>query len=325
MKKLFQTKRKPAKGQGFRLLAAKTKKRKQRVSAAATGGDFMAEEPNLGVARALVVILLLHIAAIAAIAVHNQSTKHNLVTTPETNITLDDQSPEVTVAPSSAEPVTPVAGKGHNWRFVYPGDTYASIAASYGIGEEELLRMNHGETLKVNSAIRVPAEPVKKSAVADANQLPPLEPTASQIQGVLPPVPAEPVVAKVADPVLPKVEKAAIPTEYEVVSDPEPVAPAVQKVEPAPVLPKPVPVVIPEVKPEPVVQKVVVPEVQQPEPEPVVKKPEPPKFKTYTVKKGDTIWGIANKHGITSKALLKANGNPDPRKIGIGKKLKIPN
>lgn len=330
MKKLFQTKRKPAKGQGFKILPAKTRKRKQRVSAAATGGEFIAEEPNLGVARALVVILLLHIAAIAAIAVHNQSTKDNLVVAPEPSITLDDQSPQATVAPSSALPVESASNEKLGWRFVYPGDTYSSIAASYGIDEAELRRLNSNEALKVNSAIRVPAEPVKKASLASVDQLPSIQ-TVETTREELPPVQPEPVVAKITEPVLPEVVEPVVPQEYEIVAPPEPIE--VAKVEQEPVVPKPEPTIVQEMKkPEPVVEKVVepevavvVPEVKKPEPKPEVKKPVVPQFKTYTVKKGDTIWGIAKKHGISPAALLKANGNPDPRKIGIGKQLKIPN
>lgn len=44
---------------------------------------------------------------------------------------------------------------------------------------------------------------------------------------------------------------------------------------------------------------------------------------TYTVKKGDTLSGIASKHGTTYKKIAKENGIIDPNVILVGQKLKI--
>ena len=52
---------------------------------------------------------------------------------------------------------------------------------------------------------------------------------------------------------------------------------------------------------------------------------EEPAYTTYLVKKGDTLYGIAKKNGITLKALMDANPEvTDPRKLRVGQKLKIP-
>jgi LysM repeat protein len=45
---------------------------------------------------------------------------------------------------------------------------------------------------------------------------------------------------------------------------------------------------------------------------------------SYTVKSGDTAWGIARRHKISADDLLKANGITDARKLRIGMKLSIP-
>ena len=49
-----------------------------------------------------------------------------------------------------------------------------------------------------------------------------------------------------------------------------------------------------------------------------------PKFLTYTVQEGDTLFGIARKHGITMKLLQKTNGLADPSALRVGEILKIP-
>ena len=44
---------------------------------------------------------------------------------------------------------------------------------------------------------------------------------------------------------------------------------------------------------------------------------------TYTVKKGDTLSGIAKKYGTTWQKLKKVNGIKDANKIYVGQKIVI--
>lgn len=44
----------------------------------------------------------------------------------------------------------------------------------------------------------------------------------------------------------------------------------------------------------------------------------------YKVKKGDTMWSIAQKYGITLKALREANPDVEPTKMRVGTILVIP-
>lgn len=45
---------------------------------------------------------------------------------------------------------------------------------------------------------------------------------------------------------------------------------------------------------------------------------------TYSVKPGDTLWVIAQKHGVTVKAVAEANHLSDPNSISVGQALTIP-
>ena len=54
----------------------------------------------------------------------------------------------------------------------------------------------------------------------------------------------------------------------------------------------------------------------EPEPEPVVV--------TYTVRSGDSLWGIARKFGVSSSALAELNGINNANFIRVGQVLKIP-
>jgi len=66
----IQTKRDVGKKAGFKILHARIKRKKQRA-VAATPEDLGADVPNVGIGRALLVILVLHIVAIGAIVMHS--------------------------------------------------------------------------------------------------------------------------------------------------------------------------------------------------------------------------------------------------------------
>lgn len=64
-------------------------------------------------------------------------------------------------------------------------------------------------------------------------------------------------------------------------------------------------------------------EVPKPVAKPVDKPAAKPAAKVYTVKAGDTLIGIANKHKTTVANLVKLNGIKDANKIAVGQKIKL--
>lgn len=279
---------------------AKTRKRKQRVSAAASGGDFAVEEPNLGVARALVVILILHLAAIGAIVVHHNTTKNDLAVKDSPAVTPDRKSnPHDDAGQQSLAQIGP--DDGYDW--VGAGDTYERLAREHGVSADVLRRLNNNQPLQVGYAVRLPS----KNAAAAQAALAQATPAAMERES-LPPIIDVPT-------------RNGMPDEYEVVAEP-------QLVE---VAPEPFLIEEPMQPTEPLEIRNVsnqLPPQPKPQPEPVVveqPKPKPASFKSYTVRKGDTIWAIANRNGVSQERLLSANGNFDPRKMKIGMSLKIPN
>ena len=51
---------------------------------------------------------------------------------------------------------------------------------------------------------------------------------------------------------------------------------------------------------------------------------EHPRVTEYTVKSGDTLWGIAGRFGTTPEAIAEENGITDPNRIYAGQRLRIP-
>ncbi|MDP0490647.1 MAG: LysM peptidoglycan-binding domain-containing protein [Verrucomicrobiota bacterium JB023] len=284
--KLFETKRRATSG-GFRFLHAKTRRRKkQRVAAAASNGDFAVEEPNLGVARGLVVILLLHVAAIAAIVVHNQSTKSDVVV---------KEPVEAANKSAVAETEKPKLNANDQPYFVEPGDTYERIARNYGLDSDYLRRFNGNVPLSANLALKLPAGAQRIEVIENEEEAMAME--------QLPPI------REVAP-------SHSMPPEYELLSEPEPIGtPLPPTLGAAPVQALPTEPVRTTVPSEPVAQ--VAPPV-------VEEKPKPAPMRTHTLSSGETVWSLSRRYGVSQQEILSLNGIKDARKMRIGMKLKIP-
>lgn len=245
------------------ILHSKTRRRKtQRVAAgAATSSDLGSEVPNLGVARALVVILLLHVAAIAAIFIHNRLTNDDPVA---------HKSPVLPEGAAAADAI-PQANlsqqvvRGEDYYFVATGDTYEKIARAKDVDVTALRELNNGVALRTGRILRLPSG----APVPAAARVPAAAPAAARVPAAAP------------------------------------VVPRAMLVEESPTRPTP------SVRVQP---QVTVPVIAAPASSGTV----------YTVRTGDTAWGISNRFKVTPDALLKLNGVKDPRKLRVGMTLNIP-
>jgi LysM repeat protein len=269
----LQKKRRSPRG-GLFVFRSKTRRRKkQRVAASA---DLGSEVPNLGVARALFVILVLHVAAITAIFIHNRVTNDDAaVPNTEEFSTASDTG----MGGQSREKL-PVVQKGEDFYFVATGDTYERIARLKGVDVNALRDLNDNVKLKAGRILRIPSGGiVAPPAITDSSE-PESTPTvvdSARDEPSNPPImvkrdtPAPTLTLEIEQPILVKPN----------------VPPTVEATVPVIVIPVEAGGI-------------------------------------YTVKKGDTPWGIAKRHKVSVNNLLKANGVTDATRLRIGMKLRIP-
>jgi LysM repeat protein len=174
----FQTlpvKRRPVSKGLFHRLHAVTNSRRQRVAATASAPatELETEDGSSKISRALTIIFLIHILAIALIFVHQRF--------------LDGRAPEVSAAvkstPQQATPASPAAGQrredlprlssGEKPYIVRTGDNYARIAAAEGVDEADLRLLNKhvdigpGLILKIPPKRIVAEEPPEVTAIRE--------------------------------------------------------------------------------------------------------------------------------------------------------------
>jgi LysM repeat protein len=277
------------------ILHSKTRpRRKQRVAAGAAAADLGSEVPNLGVARALFVILVLHVAAIAAIFVHNKVTDDDPVVMKSS---VQDGAKLLAVG-LGEEPVAIAKQQGEDYYFVATGDTYDKIARSKGVDVTALKQLNSNVALRAGRILRLPTE----AAVPAAAQVP-ARPAPPVVMDPPRPVYGRPVVVERAPAPVVEVARATI------VEEEPPALVVVREEELVKVMPNvATPVMF---QPEPVRAKVVEAGVSD-------------SGIRHKVKSGDSIWGITRKYKVSQADLLGLNGIADPNKLRLGMELKIP-
>lgn len=260
--------------------------------------------PNMKLARAFVVVLILHIVAVAGLAAFN------LLDDGDPKIGADTKMPEK----PALEPVEPLemapVGSGigqSNGPVVMEGTrpiqverpmSTARVADEYGLTEQALLELNKhiplvkGQVL-TSDTIHVPQSAQRRHVpeslpVAPVVQTPPAEPSKPAVEATTPArsesTPPKREVAshtpKTTPPQPPKRETASSP----------PSRPRTKSTPPA---------------------------------KSTTRKPSS-SARSHTIAKGETLYRISRKYGISVGALQKANGIEDPAKIQAGQRLTIP-
>jgi LysM repeat protein len=158
----LQTKRTAPRGSLFRRLQASTSRR-HRVAAAGPleGIELQGDVPNVGVARALLIILALHLVAIAGIFVHNR---------------YFDGQQAASAAPKVVPPVVagtdklPKLADDDKPHMIVTGDTYESVAKAYGVEPDDLRRANDNMALRAGRILQIPQRIVAVEPVELANR-----------------------------------------------------------------------------------------------------------------------------------------------------------
>lgn len=125
--------------------------RKQRVAAAATGGDLEVEDSGSKISRALTIIFLIHIVAIGLIFVHQRFLDGRSGENPATAKAEPAESP-TTVKRADLPRLT----SGDKPYIVRSGDNYARIAAAEGVDEGSLRLLNKHVDIGPGLILRIP-------------------------------------------------------------------------------------------------------------------------------------------------------------------------
>ncbi|MCW1884837.1 LysM peptidoglycan-binding domain-containing protein [Luteolibacter flavescens] len=283
----LSVKRRPAKKPVFRKLFANVRRKQQKVAVSAPMPDADGDVPNLGIARALVVILIIHVIAIGGIFAHSKWFEKDSVIVQEGSAIvpakqLRDAGEPLPKIDKNDEPYQPKAG-----------ETYASIARDKGVSEQALREANNNIEIRPSRILRIPQQAITalepQELIAARNGSVVLENADAMPNEEAAPAPTPVVMDEIRN--APMVETAAA-------SSGTVFKPRVQRETAASQAAPSTPV-----KPQAQTSAM---------------------NRSYKVKSGDTFWKIAQAHKTTPDAIMKANGISDPRKLKPGMNLKVP-
>jgi LysM repeat protein len=299
-------------------------RRRHQVAMITEEGDWNQHESNSGMARVFVVMLLVHVVLIGSIIVYDfvgtdevqpapapvvsktpAADPHELTSSP-----VNSSLPDATTSPLDTTSHIPASGEYE----VQSGDSLPSIAARLGVSQEELVALNHLEDgnveVKPLTVLKVPANKIADPArVAIVKEFPPIASAETPVE-----TPAANVIPIEQTPP-PAVVALA---DSQVSIDTTPPTPAPMPVVEAPPAPKPEPVKVVQPKPVPT-------PAQLTQTKPETKKSTPSAAgKSHTMTKGETLYSLARKYGVSITAIQKANKITNPNAIREGSKLIIP-
>ena len=154
----LSVKRRPVKKGAFRTLFANVARKKHRAATAVAAPmpEMEGDVPNLGIARALVVILIIHVVAIAGIFAHSHFFEGDAAKAAVAEKELLEPAREQPAAAANL----PQIATGEDFHIVKTGDTYEKIAMANGVEVEDLRRVNDNTALSADLILRIPARTI---------------------------------------------------------------------------------------------------------------------------------------------------------------------
>lgn len=179
------------------------KRHRHRVALVTEEGEWNQHEPNSGMARMFVVMLLVHVVLIGGIIIYDfmgdeaapQQTATQAARAMAGTSGLPMTSPEVVSAQARAAADT----EQHDNYEMRSGDSLKSIAAKFGTTEEEITRLNlidKGLQIGPGTNLRVPKQVVPSAIPVDPKTLKPMTASAPEVPKAIP-VQDQPPVTKV--------------------------------------------------------------------------------------------------------------------------------
>ena len=289
-------------------------KNSQRLSANVTGEeDWEVDEPQIRMSRAFAVMLVLHLVAVGGLFAFHMFGK-------------DDRDSEGTATRMAHEssPPPPAAGsiaatpKGESPSEPGPhvfkaGETKMLVAAKFGVAVRALEDANPNSGFSPGDSLTIPHPPRLVGALAE-NSAPANPPLA-----IIAATPSDDVghreftlkkggedpYAPVTAAELPDASHEQAPRAKFVKAEPEEAA-ADEEIEEAPAAAA---------------------KVRKPQPPAVAPVPAKPKpttgSRTHVIQKGDTVYNVAKRYGLSPAEIMRANGLSDPSRIQMGQVLKI--
>jgi LysM repeat protein len=150
---MLPVKRRPVSNGIFRRLNAITNSRRQRVAAAASAADMESDDGSSKISRALTIIFLIHIVAIALIFIHQRFLDGR---EPTVSTAVKSQPMEAAPAVSHSREDLPRLSSGEKPYIVKTGDNYARIAATEGVDEGDLRQINGDVNIGPGLILKVP-------------------------------------------------------------------------------------------------------------------------------------------------------------------------
>ena len=262
-------KRKPTNKGMFRKIYSKITNKRNSAATTADPSMLTGDVPNMNVGRALIVIALLHVVAIAGIFIHKKYYESQTTETTVTPTVATTPAKQSTAAvaqnTNSSTAITsmtdlPKIQANDDRHMVLANDTYASVARKWNISEQALRDANNSVNLCSGLVLRVPPREI---VALESEEMKALRGDHATNNPNATPAPKAVLLR-------PALDLDHAPRALPIDSD------------------------------------------------------TPDNARNYVVKRGDTFYSIARKHGVSLGDLMKSNSSINERSLSTGMLLRIP-